>query len=104
VAVETNGSLPAPEELDWICVSPKSLDHLVQKSGHELKLVYPQAEIQPEDMQDMDFKHYFLQPMDGLNDPKNKMREENTALTLDYCRKHPKWRISLQTHKILDIP
>ncbi|WP_138379860.1 7-carboxy-7-deazaguanine synthase [Luteithermobacter gelatinilyticus] len=109
VAVETNGSLPVPKTVDWICVSPKSLTNLVQKQGHELKLVYPQENIRPEDVADLAFKHFFLQPMDGFGPDANgqdteKFRQDNTRKALDYCRRHPQWRLSLQTHKILQIP
>lgn len=98
IAIETNGTIEAPRGIDWICVSPKAGAQLVQKSGDELKLVYPQAGIEPEDLLALDFRHFCLQPMDGPS------RAENTALALDYCLKHPRWRLSLQTHKILGIP
>jgi 7-carboxy-7-deazaguanine synthase len=98
VAVETNGTLPAPEGLDWICVSPKGVAPVVLQSGDELKLVYPQTDAQPEAFVGMAFDHFFLQPMDGPN------RDKNTQLTVDYCKTHPKWRLGLQTHKILGIP
>jgi 7-carboxy-7-deazaguanine synthase (Cx14CxxC type) len=98
VAVETNGTQPAPETLDWICVSPKAGAELIQRSGHELKLVYPQVGAEPELFSRLDFKHFFLQPMDGPD------RERNTQLALRYCLDHPKWRLSLQTHKLLGIP
>lgn len=97
VAVETNGTQPAPAHLDWICVSPKSTAPLVQKSGHELKLVYPQPEAMPEKFESLDFEHFFLQPMDGPN------IDENVRLTIEYCLKHPQWRISVQTHKVIGI-
>lgn len=97
VAVETNGTQQAPSHLDWICVSPKSTAPLVQKSGHELKLVYPQPDALPEKFESLDFEHFFLQPMDGPN------IEENIRLTIDYCLKHPQWRISVQTHKVIGI-
>ncbi|WP_417317613.1 7-carboxy-7-deazaguanine synthase [Emcibacter sp.] len=103
VAVETNGTLPAPAELDWICVSPKRLDKLVQTSGHELKLVYPQPDLPPGDVSHLDFEYFFLQPMDGIGPDAEKIRQENTKKVVGYCRRHPKWRISLQTHKILGI-
>lgn len=100
VAVETNGTLPAPAELDWVCVSPKGASKIVQTSGDELKLVYPQEEpaAQPERFADFDFAYFFLQPLDDGN------REANTQAAIDYCRKHPQWRLSLQTHKIIGIP
>ncbi len=98
IAVETNGTTPAPQGLDWICVSPKSDAELVLTSGDELKLVYPQPGLQPEDVADLDFTHRFLQPMDG------PARAENTSLAVQYCLHHPRWRLSMQTHKYLGIP
>jgi 7-carboxy-7-deazaguanine synthase len=98
IAVETNGTIAAPEELDWICVSPKAGTALKQRTGDELKLVYPQAGAEPEEFAGLDFRHFFLQPMDG------PAREENTRLALAYCLEHPRWRMSLQTHKLLGIP
>ncbi len=98
VAVETNGTQPAPAGLDWICVSPKADAPLVLTSGNELKLVYPQEQAMPERFEDLAFDHFFLQPMDG------PALEENTNATLRYCLEHPRWRISLQTHKLLGIP
>lgn len=98
VAVETNGTQPAPQGLDWICVSPKADTELVIRAGHELKLVFPQETAQPERFSDLKFEHFFLQPMDGPS------RDENTRRVVDYCKAHPKWKLSLQTHKILGIP
>ena len=100
VGVEPNGTLAAPAELDWICVSPKGVSKLVQKSGNELKLVYPQTEpeAQPERFADLDFDYFFLQPLDDTN------RQANTEAAIDYCRRNPQWRLSLQTHKIIGIP
>lgn len=100
VAVETNGTLPAPAELDWVCVSPKGASKIVQTSGDELKLVYPQVEpeAQPEHFADFDFDYFFLQPLDDSN------RQENTEAAIDYCRRNPQWRLSLQTHKVIGIP
>jgi 7-carboxy-7-deazaguanine synthase (Cx14CxxC type) len=98
IAVETNGTIAAPEGVDWLCVSPKAGSTLVQRSGDELKLVYPQAEADPAEFELLSFRHFFLQPMDG---PK---REANTALALRYCLDHPQWRLSLQTHKFLGLP
>jgi 7-carboxy-7-deazaguanine synthase len=98
IAVETNGTLPAPAGLDWICVSPKAGATLVQRSGDELKLVYPQSGAQPEQFASLAFRHFFLQPMDG------PAREANTQAALRYCLEHPQWRMSLQTHKLLGIP
>jgi 7-carboxy-7-deazaguanine synthase len=100
VAVETNGVLPAPPGLDWICVSPKAAAPLRITQGDELKLVYPQveAEAQPERFVGLDFTVFFLQPMDGPD------REAHTQTALAYCLRHPQWRLSLQTHKLLGIP
>ena len=98
VAVETNGTKLAPEGIDWICVSPKAGAELVQTSGDELKLVYPQLENTPEQFENLDFRHFFLQPMDSTE------REKNTILTVEYCKRNPRWKLSLQTHKILGIP
>ena len=100
VAVETNGTLEAPPGLDWICVSPKANAPLVMRHGDELKLVYPQAEpeAQPACFLHLDFRYFFLQPMDGP-----RLRE-NTQAALRYCLQHPPWRLSLQTHKLLGIP
>jgi 7-carboxy-7-deazaguanine synthase (Cx14CxxC type) len=97
VAVETNGTRPAPRALDWICVSPKAGAPLVQKKGDELKLVYPQEGAPPENFESLEFENFFLQPMDG------PQIEENTRLAIDYCLSHPRWRLSLQTHKLLGI-
>jgi 7-carboxy-7-deazaguanine synthase len=97
VAVETNGTRPAPAGLDWICVSPKARAPLVLTSGNELKLVYPQDGGEPERYEDLDFEHFFLQPMDGPE------VETNTRRALEYCLGHPRWRLSLQTHKVLGI-
>jgi 7-carboxy-7-deazaguanine synthase (Cx14CxxC type) len=98
IAVETNGTVVARDGIDWLCVSPKAGAKLVQKSGDELKLVYPQTGIGPDDFEALPFRHFFLQPMDGPS------REANTQLALRYCLDHPRWRISLQTHKLLGIP
>ena len=98
VAVETNGTHVAPPGIDWICVSPKSTAPVVLTSGHELKLVYPQADAMPERFTGLDFQQFFLQPMDGPS------LAENTRLAVDYCLAHPRWRLSLQTHKMLGIP
>lgn len=97
IAVETNGTIEAPEGLDWICVSPKAGAELVQMSGNELKLVYPQAEAPPESFRGLEFDWFFLQPMDGPD------REANTRKAVEYCLAHPTWRLSLQTHKYLGI-
>jgi len=99
VAVETNGTQTAPPGLDWICVSPKASAPLRLTSGHELKLVYPQTEpdAQPERFEGLAFRHFFLQPMDG------PAAAENTRRAVEYCLAHPRWRLSLQTHKLLGI-
>ena len=97
VAVETNGTKPAPAGLDWICMSPKAGTEIVLTSGDELKLVHPQPGAEPERYADLDFTHFFLQPMDS------PQQEANTQACLDYCLANPQWRLSLQTHKVLDI-
>jgi 7-carboxy-7-deazaguanine synthase len=98
IAVETNGTRLPPPGLDWVCVSPKAGAELVLRRGQELKLVYPQAGAAPEDFDGLEFDHYFLQPMDGPD------RERNTRRVVEYCLRHPQWRVSLQTHKYLNIP
>ena len=97
IAVETNGTVPAPQGIDWLCVSPKAGSEWVQRSGDELKLVYPQPELPPEAIPAEGFKHFLLQPMDG------PALEENTRAAIAYCQAHPRWRLSMQTHKILEI-
>jgi 7-carboxy-7-deazaguanine synthase (Cx14CxxC type) len=97
IAVESNGTIAAPEGVDWLCVSPKAGAPLVQRSGDELKLVYPQPEADPAKFERLAFRHFFLQPMDGPN------RAANTELAVRYCLAHPRWRLGLQTHKILGI-
>ncbi len=97
IAVETNGTLAAPAGIDWICVSPKAGAEWVQRRGHELKLVFPQPGLLPEQVADDGFEHYLLQPMDGPE------RAAHTRAAIAYCQAHPRWRLSLQTHKILDI-
>lgn len=98
VAVETNGTKPAPPGLDWICVSPKADAELALRVGNELKLVYPQEKAPPERFERLAFEHFFLQPMDGPDRP------AHTRLAVDYCKAHPRWRLSLQTHKLIGIP
>ena len=98
VAVETNGTIEAPAGIDWLCVSPKAGATLLLRQGDEIKLVYPQPGAEPERYERLAFGHYFLQPMDGPN------LEANTAAALQYCLAHPRWRLSLQTHKLLGIP
>ncbi len=97
VAVETNGTKPAPASLDWICVSPKAGAPFVQKSGNELKLVYPQEHAPPEQFAQLGFDHFFLQPMDG---PETAL---NTERAIEYCLAHPRWRLSIQTHKLVGL-
>ena len=97
VAIETNGTIAAPREVDWICVSPKAGTTLVQQRGQELKLVFPQAGVDPERYATLDFEHFFLQPMDG------PQVLANTELAVRYCLDHPRWRLSIQSHKILGI-
>jgi 7-carboxy-7-deazaguanine synthase len=98
VAIETNGTIAAPANLDWICVSPKAGSTLVQKEGDELKLVFPQRGADPESFEGLAFDNFFLQPMAGEN------LASATRMAVDYCLKRPKWRLSLQTHKFLAIP
>jgi 7-carboxy-7-deazaguanine synthase len=98
VAIETNGTRMPPHGVDWICVSPKAAAELVLRFGHELKLIFPQQGAEPQRFETFDFRHFFLQPMDGLQ------REQNTRLAVQYCLDHPRWRLSLQTQKYLGIP
>lgn len=98
IAIETNGTLVVPAGVDWVCVSPKAGAPLVVTRGDELKLVFPQAELPPPSVADLDFRHYFLQPLDGPD------AAANTRACVEYCLAHPRWRISLQTHKLLRIP
>ena len=97
VAVETNGTINPPAGIDWLCVSPKAGANTIVTKGDELKLVYPQPDAQPEAFENLDFDHFFLQPMDGPD------IAENTRLTLAYCLENPNWRLSLQSHKLLQI-
>jgi 7-carboxy-7-deazaguanine synthase (Cx14CxxC type) len=97
IAVETNGTQAAPPGLDWICVSPKAGAPLVQRAGNELKLVFPQPMLPPNAVESLAFDNFFLQPMDGPD------AAANTRAALDYCLAHPRWRLSLQTHKLLGI-
>ena len=98
IAIETNGTLAISPGIDWVCVSPKARAQLRLSSGNELKLVFPQDGAGPELYEQLDFEHFFLQPMDG------PAQEANTRLALRYCLEHPRWRLSLQTHKLLNIP
>ncbi|MFG1247966.1 7-carboxy-7-deazaguanine synthase [Xanthobacter flavus] len=98
IAVETNGTVAAPEGLDWICVSPKAGTELKQRAGQELKLVFPQAGLDPASVAGLAFTHFFLQPMDGPD------RRANTEAAVAYCLANPRWRLSVQTHKMIGIP
>jgi 7-carboxy-7-deazaguanine synthase len=98
VAIETNGTRPVPEAVDWICVSPKAGAPLQQRSGDELKLVFPQRGAPPDRFVALDFEHFYLQPMDGPN------LRENTRAARRYCREHPRWALSLQAHKLWGLP
>ncbi len=98
IAIETNGTLPVPRAIDWICVSPKAGTDLQQRSGDELKLVYPQSGLEPETVEGLAFTHRYLQPMDGPD------AQANTDRAIAYCKAHPGWRLSVQTHKLLGIP
>jgi 7-carboxy-7-deazaguanine synthase (Cx14CxxC type) len=98
IGVETNGTIEAPEGVDWLCVSPKADAPLAQKSGDELKLVFPQEKASPEQFEHLNFRHFFLQPMDGPD------LARHTQAAVAYCKTHPKWRLSLQTHKLIGIP
>lgn len=97
IAIETNGTLPVPSGVDWVCVSPKGKNTVVVQEGDELKLVYPQAEVDPVDFLKWDFDHFFIQPMDGMT------LSKNTELSIEYCKTNPRWKLSLQTHKIVNI-
>lgn len=97
IAIETNGTITAPAGIDWICVSPKAGAPWNLKAGNELKLVYPQDGLAPDDVRDVAFRHYWLQPMDG------PMRAENTERAVRYCLEHPPWRLSVQTHKYTGV-
>lgn len=97
IALETNGTVELPDGIDWVCVSPKTRDDLKVRSGHELKLVYPQADVRPEAFVGLDFRRFSLQPMDGPD------VAENTRRAIGYCLAHPQWQLSMQTHKHLGI-
>lgn len=98
VAIETNGTLPIPDNVDWVCVSPKANTELFVQSGSEIKLIYPQDGIEPRDFEEFAFDHFFLQPMD------NERTSENMKLATEYCMEHSQWRLSTQTHKVIGIP
>ena len=97
IAVETNGTLDAPDHIDWICMSPKANTEIKLKKGNEIKVIFPQESLDPEKFSLFDFSEFYLQPMDS-----NKY-QENLNATISYCQKNPKWKLSLQTHKILGI-
>ncbi|MEX1060517.1 MAG: 7-carboxy-7-deazaguanine synthase, partial [Methyloceanibacter sp.] len=99
IAIETNGTITVPRSIDWICVSPKAGAPLVQRSGDELKLVYPQEALDPKEVVALDFAHFLLQPMD-----EGPRSASHLRAAIDYCQAHPKWRLSLQTHKLLGLP
>jgi 7-carboxy-7-deazaguanine synthase (Cx14CxxC type) len=98
IALETNGTLPVPAGIDWVCVSPKANAGLAVLAGDELKLVYPQNGLNPATFQHLEYGHFLLQPMDGPD------RESNTRIAMEYCLEHPVWKLSLQVHKILGLP
>ncbi|VDC51729.1 7-carboxy-7-deazaguanine synthase [Brevundimonas mediterranea] len=97
IAIESNGTLAAPDGIDWICVSPKADADLIQVKGQELKLVYPQAKALPDRFEHLAFERFWLQPMDGPD------QAENTAAAIEYCLTHPQWRLSVQTHKYIGV-
>tara|TARA_B000000609_G_C24029753_1_gene269938 strand:- start:24 stop:653 length:630 start_codon:yes stop_codon:yes gene_type:complete len=97
IAVETNGTLDAPDHIDWICMSPKANTEIKLKKGNEIKVIFPQESLDPEKFSLFDFSEFYLQPMDS------KKYQENLNATITYCQKNPKWKLSLQTHKILGI-
>jgi len=98
IAIETNGTQPVPDGVDWVCMSPKANTDILVRKGDEIKIVFPQAGIAPVDFIDFEFQYYFIQPMDGPN------LHENTRASISYCSRHPRWRLSTQTHKLLDLP
>lgn len=100
IAIETNGTKSAPNGIDWICMSPKANAPIILDKGHELKLVYPQPELMPEKVANLEFEHFFIQPMD---DPNPEITQRNIKQAIQYCLTNPKWQLSLQTHKMLGI-
>jgi len=98
IAVESNGTVTPPKGIDWLCISPKIGSDLIVTKGQELKLVYPQEDGEPAQFEHLEFDHFFLQPMDS------EAQAENTTKAVAYCKAHPQWRLSLQTHKFIDIP
>lgn len=97
VAIETNGTIEAPKNLNWICVSPKANTEIVQKNGNEIKIVFPQVGINPKDFEQLNFEHFYIQPMD------NNQKNENIKKSIDFCLENPKWKLSVQSHKIIGI-
>lgn len=97
VAIETNGTIEAPKNLNWICVSPKANTEIVQKNGNEIKIVFPQVGINPKDFEQLNFEHFYIQPMD------NNQKDENVKKSIDFCLENPKWKLSVQAHKIIGI-
>ena len=98
VAIETNGTLALPSGIDWICMSPKANTDIVVTTGDEIKIIYPQAGINPLDFEHLDYGHFYIQPMD------NSFQDENTKAAIAFCKANPKWKLSIQTHKLLNIP
>jgi organic radical activating enzyme len=97
VAIETNGTLSVPEGVDWVCVSPKGTTPVQVKSGDELKLVYPQNDLDPSQFLSWNFDHFFIQPKDGME------IEVNTQLAIQFCKEHPQWRLGIQAHKVIGV-
>ena len=97
IGVETNGTISVPSGVDWLCVSPKSTAQLMQLSGDELKVVFPQAEVNMQALSELDFRYFYVQPLAGPD------TERNTALAIDFCMRNPKWRLSTQTHKLVGL-
>jgi 7-carboxy-7-deazaguanine synthase (Cx14CxxC type) len=102
IAVETNGTVAAPDGIDWICVSPKGENRIVQTRGQELKLVWPQAGVDPAEFADLPFERFYLQPKDPLGPDKSEAGHHTQAV-IDYCLTHPQWRMSVQTHKLVGL-
>lgn len=98
IAIETNGTIPVPEKIDWVCVSPKAGTEILQRRGNELKIVFPQKDMDPVDFENWDFDVFSIQPMDG------DRAAENTQAAIQFCMAHPQWTLSLQTHKMLGLP
>jgi len=98
IAIETNGTIELPSGIDWICMSPKANTEILVTTGDEIKIVYPQTGVNPRDYENMDFDHFYIQPMDG------PFQEENTTAAISFCKANPQWKLSIQTHKLLNIP